>query len=143
MNFVELFTLLEDRKRTLPEGSGTTKLLQKGLAGILPKLNEESFEIGLALEHESDDAVALEVSQCFYYCILLAVHHGYSVDELKLDPSSASDHTEAHDLAKQIARKSALLCHCPESGPINDLLPLLFNALNLRGVTLEQMFLKL
>lgn len=44
----ELYSLLKDRKETLPEGSYTTYLFQKGIDKILKKVGEESTEVIIA-----------------------------------------------------------------------------------------------
>jgi len=139
MTFEELFRVIEERKRKLPEGSGTTALLTRGLDSILPKLNEESFETALALECDGPDEVVLEVSQCFYYLICLAVFLGESYDSLRLDTPLSED-VEVHDLAKRIARTAAAICHTPCMSSINEMPPLLLKALELGKSDLKQMF---
>lgn len=140
MNFKDLYELIAERKRTLPEGSGTTALLKHGFQKILPKLNEEAFEVGLALEKEGPDQVALEVSQCFYYVICLAVYLDLSFDVLHLDSDIEVSSSSEHDLAKKCARVSATVCHRPCVDTLNQLTPLLFEALKLKKTTLDKMF---
>jgi len=140
MTFEELYNLIAERKRTLPEGSGTTVLLTKGFVKILPKLNEEAFEVGLALESEGPDDVALEVSQCFYYLICLAVFLDEPFDRLDLKTDPEQTCKTEHELAKQLARDSALLCHSPSLEAINKMNSLLFQSLILKKSTLEKMF---
>jgi phosphoribosyl-ATP pyrophosphohydrolase len=139
MTFEELFLVIEERKRTLPEGSSTTTLLTRGLDSILPKLNEESFETALALEYQGPEEVALEVSQCFYYVLCLAVFLGEKFDGLELNTRLNED-VDQHELAKRIARTSAVLCHTPCLSSINALPPLLLKALELGKTDLDQMF---
>lgn len=139
MTFEELFNVIEERKRTLPEGSSTTTLLTRGLDSILPKLNEESFETGLALESQGPEEVALEVSQCFYYVLCLAVFLGENFESLDLK-SRLQEEVDAHELAKRIARTSAALCHTPCLSSINAMPPLLFKALEIGETDIEQMF---
>jgi|SaaInlStandDraft_1057018.scaffolds.fasta_scaffold15366_4 phosphoribosyl-ATP pyrophosphohydrolase len=139
MTFQELFQVIEERKRTLPEGSSTTTLLTRGLDSILPKLNEESFETALALECQGPDEVALEVSQCFYYLLCLAVFLGEKFDGLELD-TQLNEEVDRHELAKRIARSSADLCHTPCLSSINAMPPLLLKALELGNTNLKQMF---
>jgi phosphoribosyl-ATP pyrophosphohydrolase len=140
MTFEELFKVIEERKKTLPEGSGTTKLLTRGLDSILPKLNEESFEVSLALEVQGRDEVALEVSQCYYYIVCLAVFLGEPYNALKLLEKPTEPMLSKHELAKCIARTAAEVCHTPCLSTINKLPPLLLGALELGGSDLEHMY---
>jgi phosphoribosyl-ATP pyrophosphohydrolase len=141
MTFEELYQVIEERKRTLPEGSGTTKLLTRGLDSILPKLNEECFETGLAIETQGRDDVALEVSQVFYYIVCLAVFLGEPYSSLDLmNRELEGDVKNNHDLAKQISRVAATVCHTPCLGTINRLPPLLHQALSVGESDLEHMF---
>jgi phosphoribosyl-ATP pyrophosphohydrolase len=140
MTFEELFTVIEERKRTLPEGSGTTHLLTKGLDSILPKFNEESFEVGLALESQGADDVALEVSQCYYYLVCLAVFLGEPYDALALDRRDEVSFDSVHECAKEIARTAAAVCHTPCLQTINRMPPLLLCALELAKSDVEKMY---
>jgi phosphoribosyl-ATP pyrophosphohydrolase len=139
MTFEELFAVIEERKQTLPEGSGTTHLLTKGLDSILPKLNEESFEVALALENQGEDDVALEVSQCYYYLLCLAVFLGEPFDALMLEQASGVTFENKHECAKEIARVAAVVCHTPCLQTINRMPPLLLSALDLGGSDIEKM----
>jgi phosphoribosyl-ATP pyrophosphohydrolase len=67
--YAELLTL----QKTLPEASGTTQLLSGGVHAIGKKLVEEAAEVWMAAEHESDEQVALEVSQLLYYAQLILI----------------------------------------------------------------------
>lgn len=140
MTFEELYRVIEERKKTLPEGSGTTRLLTRGLDSILPKLNEESFETGLAIEYQGRDEVALEVSQCYYYIICLAVFMGEPYEALKLQAPLDEPVSSKHDLAKQIARTAAAVCHTPCLSTMNRLPPLLMKALEMGDSDLDHMY---
>lgn len=138
MTFKDLYLLVQERKKNLPEGSSTTFLMNQGLNSILPKLNEECFEVGLALEYQEPDDIALEVSQSFYYIICLAVFLDEPFDALKLEDNS-SELDNKHELSKKIAQTSASICHTPCLASLNQLPTLLFNALNLGHSSKEQM----
>jgi phosphoribosyl-ATP pyrophosphohydrolase len=140
MNFKDLYELIAERKRTLPERSGTTVLLKHGFQKILPKFNEEAFEVGLALEKEGPDEVALEVSQCFYYIICLAVYLDLPLENLDLNFEFEGSFENEHDLAKKCARIAALVCHRPCVETMNQMTPLLFEAIKMKKTTLDKMF---
>ena len=61
--FDALFAELTDKARTRPAGSGTVAALDGGVHGLGKKILEEAGEVWLAAEHESDDALADEISQ--------------------------------------------------------------------------------
>jgi phosphoribosyl-ATP pyrophosphohydrolase len=81
-SFDELYQELLDRAATRPEGSGTVKLLEGGVHAIGKKLIEEAGEAWMAAEYESDEQVALEVSQLLYYAQLLLVARGVTLEEV-------------------------------------------------------------
>jgi phosphoribosyl-ATP pyrophosphohydrolase len=72
-SFDSLYAELSELQKTMPEASGTTKLLAGGVHAIGKKLVEEAAEVWMAAEHESDDQVALEVSQLLYYAQLILI----------------------------------------------------------------------
>ena len=49
-----------------PEGSGTVAAVDAGVHEIGKKILEEAGEVWLAGEHESNDALAQEISQLLY-----------------------------------------------------------------------------
>jgi phosphoribosyl-ATP pyrophosphohydrolase len=72
-SFDSLYAELLELQNTMPEGSGTTKLLTGGVHAIGKKLVEEAAEVWMAAEYESDEQLALEVSQLLYYAQLMLV----------------------------------------------------------------------
>lgn len=80
--FDALFAELSERARTRPAGSGTVAALDAGVHAIGKKILEEAGEVWLAAEHESDDALADEVSQLLYWTQVLMVSRGLSLDDV-------------------------------------------------------------
>lgn len=80
--FEELFAELGERARTRPAGSGTVAALDAGVHTIGKKILEEAGEVWLAAEHESDDALAEEISQLFYWAQVLMVSRGLTLDDV-------------------------------------------------------------
>lgn len=72
-SFDALYQELLEIDATRPADSGTAALLSGGVHAIGKKLVEEAAEVWMAAEHESDDQVALEVSQLLYYAQLMLV----------------------------------------------------------------------
>ena len=74
--FEDLFAELGERARTRPAGSATVAALDAGVHAVGKKILEEAGEVWLAAEHESDDALAEEISQLLYWTQVLMVSRG-------------------------------------------------------------------
>lgn len=71
VTFDEMCELAARRKREMPEGSSTAALFRGGAHAIGKKLVEEAAESWMAARYESNDALALELSQVLYYVACL------------------------------------------------------------------------
>ncbi len=80
--FDTLFAELLDRARVRPEGSDTVAALDAGVHAQGKKLLEEAGEVWIAAEHESDDALALEVSQLLYRAQVIMVGRGIGLEQV-------------------------------------------------------------
>jgi phosphoribosyl-ATP pyrophosphohydrolase len=65
-----------------PPGSATVAALDAGVHAQGKKLLEEAGEVWLAAEHESDDAVALEVSQLIFRAQVILIGRGISLEQV-------------------------------------------------------------
>jgi len=77
-SFDELWIELSDKARTRPTGSSTVSALDDGIHAMGKKIIEEAGEVWLAAEHESDEALALEISQLLYRLQVLMIARGIS-----------------------------------------------------------------
>jgi phosphoribosyl-ATP pyrophosphohydrolase len=77
-NFDQLWAELSEKASTRPEGSGTVVALDAGLHAMGKKIIEEAGEVWLAAEHESDEALALEISQLLYRLQIVMLARGIS-----------------------------------------------------------------
>ena len=82
MTFEEIYTLVKERKETMPEGKGTTEIFKKGSHYIGKKLVEEAAESWMAARFESKDALALELSQTLYYVVCMMAENGLTLEDL-------------------------------------------------------------
>ncbi|CKT41961.1 phosphoribosyl-ATP diphosphatase [Mycobacterium tuberculosis] len=80
--FEDLFAELGDRARTRPADSTTVAALDGGVPALGKKLLEEAGEVWLAAEHESNDALAEEISQLLYWTQVLMISRGLSLDDV-------------------------------------------------------------
>jgi phosphoribosyl-ATP pyrophosphohydrolase len=81
-NFDELWIELNERADTRPEGSGTVAALDAGVHAMGKKIIEEAGEVWLAAEHESDEALALEISQLLYRLQILMIARGITPTDI-------------------------------------------------------------
>ena len=77
-----LYALLQGRKETLPEGSYTTYLFQKGLDKILKKVGEESTEVIIAGKANDKPETVYEIADLMYHVMVLMVEMGISVEDI-------------------------------------------------------------
>ena len=61
--FESLWEELSEKALNRPDGSGTVAAIDSGIHTIGKKILEEAGEVMLAAEHESDEALAEEISQ--------------------------------------------------------------------------------
>ena len=77
-SFDQLWEELAQKAIDRPEGSGTVAAVDAGVHSIGKKILEEAGEVWLAAEHESDDALAEEISQLIYHLQTLMLARGLS-----------------------------------------------------------------
>jgi phosphoribosyl-ATP pyrophosphohydrolase len=80
--FDELFAELAEKAQTRPAGSGTVAALDAGVHAQGKKVLEEAGEVWLAAEHESDEALAEEISQLIYRVQVLMLGRGLSTADV-------------------------------------------------------------
>ena len=80
--FESLWAELSEKALTRPEGSGTIQALDAGVHSIGKKILEEAGEVWLAAEHESDEALAEEISQLIYHLQTLMLARGLSINDV-------------------------------------------------------------
>ena len=80
--FDDLFLELQALSTQQPEGSGTVALLDKGVHAIGKKIVEEASEVWMAAEHESSEALAIEISQLIYHLQVLMLAKGLTTEDV-------------------------------------------------------------
>ncbi len=83
-----LYKLLQERKETLPEGSYTSYLFNKGLDKILKKVGEESTEVIIAGKAEDKKETVYEIADLAYHVMVLMVELGISVEDIHRELAS-------------------------------------------------------
>jgi len=81
-SFDQLWAELADKAIARPEGSATIASLDAGVHAIGKKIIEEAGEVWIAAEHESNDALAQEISQLIYHLQTLMLARGLKPDDI-------------------------------------------------------------
>ena len=81
-SFDQLWQELAQKAIDRPEGSGTVAALDAGIHAIGKKILEEAGEVWLAAEHESDEALAEEISQLLYHLQTLMLARGLTLNDI-------------------------------------------------------------
>ena len=74
--FDQLFEELAAKLVARESGSATVAAIDSGVHSIGKKVLEEAGEVWLAAEHESDEALAEEISQLIYHLQVLMLARG-------------------------------------------------------------------
>ncbi len=81
-SFDTLWAELSEIMVSRPEGSGTVSAVDAGVHTIGKKILEEAGEIWLAAEHESDEALAQEISQLIYHLQTMMLARGLAPNDI-------------------------------------------------------------
>jgi len=80
--FDSLWSELEQKLVDRPEGSTTVEAVDAGVHEIGKKILEEAGEVWIAAEHESDEALAEEISQLIYRLQTLMLARGLTPNDI-------------------------------------------------------------
>jgi phosphoribosyl-ATP pyrophosphohydrolase len=81
-SFDALWIELEEKVRNRTEGSATVEAVDAGVHEIGKKIIEEAGEVWIAAEHESDEALAEEISQLLYRLQTLMLARGLTPSDI-------------------------------------------------------------
>ena len=94
-----LYDLLKGRKETLPEGSYTTYLFQKGIDKILKKVGEECTEVIIAAKADDKKETVYEIADLMYHVMVLMNQMDISVEDVHRE--IASRHVIDHKVKQE------------------------------------------
>jgi phosphoribosyl-ATP pyrophosphohydrolase len=80
--FDELWLELSHKVAEGTVGSGTVASVEAGVHALGKKILEEAGEVWLAAEHESDEALAEEISQLLYHLQTLMLARGLTINDI-------------------------------------------------------------
>lgn len=75
--------VIQKRKVTMPEGSYTTKLFNKGVNKIAQKVGEEAVETVIEAVDGNGEALIYEASDLMYHYLVLLAATGYSLKDIE------------------------------------------------------------
>lgn len=81
-SFEQLWSELGEKLQSADPNSGTVSLVNSGVHVIGKKIMEEAGEVWIAAEYQSDQELALEISQLLYYLQVLAKARGISLEDI-------------------------------------------------------------
>jgi phosphoribosyl-ATP pyrophosphohydrolase len=81
----DLFVIIQDRKKRLPQNSYTASLLNRGEDYILKKVGEEAMEVILAAKSQGQQRLVEEVADLFYHTLVLLASHDLSLEDVETE----------------------------------------------------------
>ncbi len=81
-NFDQLWIELTAKAAARPAQSATVNALDSGIHAMGKKIIEEAGEVWLAAEHESDEALALEISQLLFRVQIVMLARGITPEDV-------------------------------------------------------------
>jgi phosphoribosyl-ATP pyrophosphohydrolase/phosphoribosyl-AMP cyclohydrolase len=78
----EIYAVIQDRQRELPEGSYTAKLLQEGVGRIAQKVIEEAGETALAAAQDDTEHLPTEIADLLYHTLVLMAASGIKPEQV-------------------------------------------------------------
>lgn len=83
-NFIKiLYTIIQERKKSVPKNSYTSFLFNKGLKKILAKVTEESKEVIKAATKETKQRLIEESCDLIYHLFVLLVNENINLSDLE------------------------------------------------------------
>lgn len=71
----QVFGVIQNRQANPSPTSYTNKLLAKGDNSILKKVGEETAEVVMAVKDDDPEAIASEMADLWYHCLVALAHH--------------------------------------------------------------------
>ncbi len=78
----QLYAVLLERKRDLPEDSYTAKLLAGHQDRLLKKIGEEATEVVMAAKNGDPEELRYEIADLIYHLLVVMVRDGMTLEDL-------------------------------------------------------------
>ena len=81
----QLESIIQARKKDMPEGSYTAFLFRSGENEILKKIGEEAVEIIIAAKGEGDERLIYESADLIYHLLVLLAARGLHWEQVEVE----------------------------------------------------------
>lgn len=71
MTLKQLYRIIEDRKKKMPEGSYVASLFKEGKDKMTQKVGEEAVEVIIAAKNESKKRIVSEIADLIFHLLVL------------------------------------------------------------------------
>lgn len=82
MTLEELYKIIEDRKKNLPENSYVASLFKKGEDKIIQKVGEEATEVIVAAKNKNKERIISEVADLLFHILVLLSFKEISISDI-------------------------------------------------------------
>lgn len=82
MNLEELFEIIKDRKKKMPEDSYVASLFKAGKDRIIQKVGEESVEVVIAAKNETRKRLISEVADLIFHVLILLAEYKITLTDI-------------------------------------------------------------
>lgn len=82
MTLEELYAVIIDRKKTLPEGSYVASLFKEGSDRIIQKVGEEATEVIIAAKNRNKQQIITETADLWFHSLILLAEYGVKPKEV-------------------------------------------------------------
>lgn len=78
----QVFAVIKERQANPKPDSYTNRLLSKGDNAILKKIGEETAEVVMAVKDQEPTAIASEMADLWYHCLVALAHHQVDINDV-------------------------------------------------------------
>lgn len=83
MTLEQLYKIIEDRKKKMPEGSYVASLFREGKDRIIQKVGEESIEVVIAAKNETRKRLISEVADLLFHILVLLSEYNLTLKDIE------------------------------------------------------------
>ncbi len=87
MTLEELYKIIEDRKKNMPEDSYVASLFRDGNDRIVQKIGEEATEVVIAAKNEGKERIIAEVADLWFHTLVLLANYDINLSEIQKELS--------------------------------------------------------
>jgi len=85
MTIEELFLIIQNRKKMMPQKSYIASLFRKGNDSIIQKIGEESTEVIIEAKNSNKNRIISEVCDLLFHLLILLSYYNFNLDDIKAE----------------------------------------------------------